>query len=998
MRRWLIPIPLLAAFLAVSASGQEILLDQMVQAGPLKCYPVHGDPTTWYYLPDQPHLVTDADGNPEFSFLVYVTPQKHGEGGITKAPGGGILHFLVAFDVPQDQVRQAQGELGRRKPGARLVAPVSYADGTFALVTAVTDPQAGLSRRVVGVGNAPVMAGHKAAVSIHLTPEGASLLWESFKQRTPDISVNFEMTVAGYRNPVEASMLIDYARVNQTMQIQAAGRVSFIAIEVDALLQKMRDTGAIKVELKGAPPAQWNDIQTMGLDLARQHLFENTGASGLASATGAGQEQSPLDRLWKAYGDEWKQQSRSSALLRPLSAVPWVVALLEPGVWSPRAAWYRGPGPLLAATSLSTPAPESLDSFEQPTGLTPNQQRAKELFTRAQKLYQQESYADALALFEQAYAHYAKPAIQWNIAQTHVKLGHRDKAVAAFGDFIFEDATYEHAHLAEAVASLAAGDDPIPTEKRNDWTLLFVAADKNDKEGIAAASPVPPAAPATDTIAVTTPGKATGAKLKKTINPAPELPCRQEELQEGERLFREGIAAFELGDLVGALRLHERSFGVCPASSCRWNLARIHLLLCHRDETLIFLDGYLADHEEYGQNVEIKRVRELIAAAPEPIPDDRCTDLNSQFDAAEATVESIATSREAVPAEGLQPGAAMSAAAGSGVAAASGDRGPAGAPPAGGATPSGPKPTPIRAAATKPTATPRPPAAGAPTPKPAAAKPTPTPKPKEATKWGVIASFKFRRIERTGAFALNLKQWLRSEHPVRFASNLGDLSRLMSNPRFFRRVNLDDPVFKQREIPVSVDVRSEEAFAAMLNSVTATIRKVHASGKETLDEVTIARTELARPTPMTLVYGWDQDDNRTRWLEYDVRLRWSYSGGPVIETPWQRTSAGALALEPPLRPRTLLLTGDMDVLRARGVRDVVVEVSHTAGATTRKASATIRVQETAGDRSLVIYQDPQQTAYTYTCTWRLAGGQRLTSGPREETADIIYTDEVPARP
>jgi hypothetical protein len=131
------------------------------------------------------------------------------------------------------------------------------------------------------------------------------------------------------------------------------------------------------------------------------------------------------------------------------------------------------------------------------------------------------------------------------------------------------------------------------------------------------------------------------------------------------------------------------------------------------------------------------------------------------------------------------------------------------------------------------------------------------------------------------------------------------------------------------------------AFAAMLNSVTATMRKVHQSGKETLAEVTIARADLARPTPPTLAYGWDQDDNRTRWLEYEVRLRWSYAGGPVIETPWQRTSAGALVLEPPLRPRKLLLAGDTDGLRANGVRDVVVEITHAAGATTRKATATI---------------------------------------------------------
>ena len=33
----------------------------------------------------------------------------------------------------------------------------------------------------------------------------------------------------------------------------------------------------------------------------------------------------------------------------------------------------------------------------------------------------------------------------------------------------------------------------------------------------------------------------------------------------------------------------------------------------------------------------------------------------------------------------------------------------------------------------------------------------------------------------------------------------------------------------------------------------------------------------------TVVYGWDGDDDRDRWLEYDHRVRWSYAGGPVVE-------------------------------------------------------------------------------------------------------------------
>ena len=260
------------------AAGQEILLDQMVEAGGLKCYPVHGDPNSWYYLPDRPHVATTGEAErPEFSFLMYTTPEQRGEEGITTAPGGGVAHMLVAYDVPEDMVRRAQSELQQQKAGAQLRGPVSYTDGTFNLVTAVTDPEAGLMRRVVGVGNAPVMSGHKAAVSMHLTPTGAMLLWESFEQRTPDISVNFEMTISGYRNPVEATMTFNYERIHQTMQLQAGIESRYLEADVDVLLGKMVDNGAISIELKGAPPEQWAEVQKLGLELAKHHLFENMG-------------------------------------------------------------------------------------------------------------------------------------------------------------------------------------------------------------------------------------------------------------------------------------------------------------------------------------------------------------------------------------------------------------------------------------------------------------------------------------------------------------------------------------------------------------------------------------------------------------------------------------------------------------------------------------------------------------------------------------------------
>jgi tetratricopeptide (TPR) repeat protein len=1167
----------IALVLAVPIAAQEILFDQMVEAAGLKCYPIQGDPTTWYYLPDKAHLVTDADGNPEFSFLMYVTPTKQGESGINQAPGGGIVHFLVAYDVPPDQVRRAQTEVARKKPNAKLVGPVSYVEGTFVLDTTVADPQGGFSRRVVGVGNAPLMAGHKAAVSIHLTPEGASLLWENFKMRTSDISVKFEMTMSGYRNPVEAAMSIDWQKVNQTMQIEAAGRYSFVAAEVDVMLQKMRNNGAIKVELKGAPPSQWNDIQSLGLELARQYLFESQGASGLAGLGAAGTQQSPLDRLWKLYGDEWKQQQKTSDLgtVRPkpptgftIRPVQWVVPQSSPPGFlyakldgtSPLALGRAGGRParrvgsqvttgasevvlaanhsamLTAATPNYWPqvfenlkrgeellrdrrCTEALVAFRnarfnvilqlgyepeqagraagmqlyvtareamaavcanQPTammealtafGVAARQVGRSTLAARGETLRdslqatsgqaslgQQEEVdrqvtdinrrssragaaqhprsseseampeprREAAALYdrgiEQYYDGQLHEAAQafvdaiklapdcadcfYNLAIIAVELGQRDAALN-YLDRLFE-ARPDYGGIVfmrNARDAIAGTAHPIPPERRTALAEYLAAMDATT-QSLLASSPGTTTAASAGGSGEASPKPAIGeipaTSTSEQTNPPgvpfhlkPFLQCND---AQARQLIPRMALLYQKGQFQDALALQEQINTLCPRPEFRYNLALMHILLGHRQPCLDNLDKYTLELSGLRDNSDMRRAVAGIGVAPDPIPQDQRVPLWRTVEAADRAFAQAAAepprrespstaSQQQQVAEAPQPGAA---------------------PVRPSVTPAG-RPSTTQATATAtpgrelPGLPPLAAAAGAaaagagatPTRTPTRATPTATPKPEKPTTWGVIASFKLRRIESTGAFNLNLKQWLRTDQAVRFAANIGDLSGLMNDPRYFRRVNLDDPVFKQREIPVSVDVRGEDAFTDMLNAVTVTLKKRHESGNESLGEVTISRAEFASGKLQTLLYGWDQDNNRTRWLDYEVRERWNYVGGPVIETPWKKTSAGALVLEPPLRPRALVLEADPMYLQTQGVRDVVVEVHYRAGDADRIATATVRAAAPSGETRLQLYQDPQQPGYTYSYTWRLRGGDRRAAGPFTDTADIIYLDEVP---
>ena len=98
---------------------------------------------------------------------------------------------------------------------------------TFALVSNFQQEDGDWTQRVLGLGKAPVMEDHKAAVSIRLTKTGAIILWQSFQQAASDIFVSFDMTMAGYRNPYEAKMTVWWDRVARNRSLNIGARTLF---------------------------------------------------------------------------------------------------------------------------------------------------------------------------------------------------------------------------------------------------------------------------------------------------------------------------------------------------------------------------------------------------------------------------------------------------------------------------------------------------------------------------------------------------------------------------------------------------------------------------------------------------------------------------------------------------------------------------------------------------------------------------------------------------
>lgn len=256
--------------------------------------------------------------------------------------------------------------------------------------------------------------------------------------------------------------------------------------------------------------------------------------------------------------------------------------------------------------------------------------------------------------------------------------------------------------------------------------------------------------------------------------------------------------------------------------------------------------------------------------------------------------------------------------------------------------------------------------------------------------------YTLKRKRHTGTYRMDMRKYTAATLLVPFAENVGDLRRYLEDPTVFRRVNLDDPLYKQREIAALLSGIELDDFGAYLNSVAVQLRKLHESGDTTLDEVRIDRRTFDRnAAEFKLLYGWKGDDNRNRWMDYEWRVQWSFAGGNLVETDWSPGSFSVIPLEPPFERRSIRLEGSPELLKDFPVRSITVRLYYDAGGTEKTEQVTLRADKDDLSRLVELVIPGNQLEYDYEISWRLRGNKTLTSGRQTTTEDVLYVDELP---
>jgi hypothetical protein len=302
------------AILASSApaSAQQIVLDRGQAAGKYWVFPIAGDPHSYLYAVAQAHLARHPNGKPQFSFLRFVenVMSAGGSNSLVEATGGGIVHAVIELGVPEERRKEAladaQRALQQIDPGGKIVGTASYTSGQFMLITSFQEQDDSKGKgekadkwveKVVAFGEAPILEGGKAAISMRLTKDGAKILWQSFHTTTPDISFLFNMNVDGVKAPVQAKLKVNWERAYSNEKIQVGVAAPMTQIDIDLAFEELRQQGAISLTEIG-DDAEMHKTVTDAYEKVRDLMFDKT--NGLVAqkpgSAGAGTGKTPSER------------------------------------------------------------------------------------------------------------------------------------------------------------------------------------------------------------------------------------------------------------------------------------------------------------------------------------------------------------------------------------------------------------------------------------------------------------------------------------------------------------------------------------------------------------------------------------------------------------------------------------------------------------------------------------------------------------------------------
>ena len=256
----------------------------------------------------------------------------------------------------------------------------------------------------------------------------------------------------------------------------------------------------------------------------------------------------------------------------------------------------------------------------------------------------------------------------------------------------------------------------------------------------------------------------------------------------------------------------------------------------------------------------------------------------------------------------------------------------------------------------------------------------------------VAVSYRMKQIKRTGSYRLDLNKYTSDLRVMRFDHNIGSVNC----ERCFVRVNLDDPLYKQREIHARLDGANAQNFGNYINFVTMILKKEHQNGESTIRELQIDKNKFNESGNDYIVqYGWKGDDDREEWLGYEYKTKWSFFGGIEQETDWKSGEFGSVTLIPPYVRKPIFIEADPALVFDNQVRSVEVKVYYVLGGKENVQTVSLNTTQQEMSKTIEIVLPRDVEDFEYQSTFFVRGQNPKESNRISSKYGQIYLDQLP---
>lgn len=187
----------------------------------------------FYVLPEVPTITRDAQGNPDFSLIVYrLDEDRISVDAADDDVGGGILTFTAELAVPEDKLKRIRSKLRTMIFGDTddpdrdvTVSLVPFKEGTVSIAIAgeTSDDTAGneFLESIVGGGTVSAIGTNRVAVMAKLSQAGSALMSQLEDLRTLPINVKYRLVIehrlVGVSMRVWCNMKSSYELMQETV-------------------------------------------------------------------------------------------------------------------------------------------------------------------------------------------------------------------------------------------------------------------------------------------------------------------------------------------------------------------------------------------------------------------------------------------------------------------------------------------------------------------------------------------------------------------------------------------------------------------------------------------------------------------------------------------------------------------------------------------------------------------------------------------------------------